>query len=156
MENLLSDDKVKLVRNELLSENSDLTLSQAECFDIYDIESNKIVGLISYRYLGYDKIDYFGNINYRIKEEYRGNGYAKRALSIMLNILKYNTKFDEDLYVASIPSNRNYLNVAKECGGQLIFSGEAPNSVIGKKFDTEMKYVEVYKFNIEKVNNKLK
>jgi len=114
-------------------------------------ETKEFVGLISYRYNDNpDYIDYGGNINYRIKENHRGNGYSKRAFLLMIDILKKNTKFDQPLYVASISSNKYYLNIAKECGGILIHKGLVPDSVISAKYDEEMKNVEVYKIEIEK------
>lgn len=150
-----TDDVVTLYRNTSISENEDLTISQAESFDIVSNATNETVGLIGYCYNNDPNyIDYGGNIKYRIKEEYRGNGYAKRALTLMIDVLKRNTKYDQPLYVASIPSNRNFLNVAKECGGVLIHSGKVPTSVISSFYDREMRNVEVYQINIEKIKDK--
>lgn len=153
----MTDGIITLVRNELISENNDLTLSKAECFDIVCNETGKVVGVISYRYHGIpDYIDYGGNINYRIKETERGNGFAKRALTLMIKILEKNTKFDEPLYVSSIKENSNYLKVALLCGGKLVHSGLVPNNVIGSFYDREMREVELYRFDIEKKNEKRK
>lgn len=149
----MSDGIVTLIRNSTLSENADLSISQAECFDI--MVGNKFVGVISYRYHGdLHYIDYGGNINYRIIEKERGHGYAKRALKIMLNILKYNTKFDEPLYVASTTYNDSYLDVAKTCGGKLIYEGLVPDNLISPKIDQEMKNIKLYEFVIEKERKK--
>ena len=145
----ITDGVVILKRNEELSENPDLTLSASEAFDI--VCDDKIVGVINYRYRNTDKIDYNGNINYRIKEEYRGNGYAKRALNLLIGVLEYNTKYDEPLYISSTHENKNYLKVASCCGGILVHSGKAPNSVTNMYHD-EMKNVDVYQINIEKRN----
>lgn len=151
----LGDDVITLVRNSVLSENEDLKLSQAECFDIVLNDTKEVVGIISYRYKGYNNcIDYGGNINYRIKPDKRGNGYSKRALTLMLDILKENTKFDESLYVASSLDNKNYLKVAYECGGKMIHREKVPDSVIDQYYDHDMKEVEVYRFDIEKLKFK--
>ena len=152
---VISDDIISLVRNKTISENVDLTVSQAECFNIVYNETTEVVGVISYRYNNIpDYIDYGGNINYRIKENKRGNGIAKRALTLMLEILKRNTKFNDPLYVASPSYNEYYLEVAKECGGILIHSGPVPTTVIDSFYDREMKNVDVYRFDIEKIKEK--
>lgn len=151
----LSNDVITLVRNSLLSENDDLKLSQAECFDIVLNNTKEVVGIISYRYKGYNNyIDYGGNINYHIKSDKRGNGYSKSALTLMLDILKENTKFDEPLYVASSLDNKNYLKVAYECGGKMIHRGKVPDTVIDQFYDHDMQEVEVYRFDIEKLKFK--
>lgn len=149
---VITDNVISLLRNKMISENEDLTISQAECFDIILNATKEVVGVISYRYNDdLDYVDYGGNINYRIKEEYRGNGYAKRAFQLMIEVLKKNTKFDQPLYVASTTYNDNYLKVAIECGGKLIHSGLVPNSVINSSYDKEMKNVNVYRIDIEKI-----
>lgn len=153
----MTDGGITLVRNELISENPDLTLSQAECFDIICNDDSRNVGVISYRYHNIPNyIDYGGNINYRIKENERGKGFSKRALTLMLKILEKNTKFDEPLYVSSIKSNSNYLKVAEDCGGKLVHSGIVPNNVISSFYDKEMREVELYRFDIEKTEEKRK
>lgn len=152
---VISDDVISLYRNKALSENSNLTISQAECFEILINSTNEIVGLITYRYNNNPEyIDYGGNINYRIKENYRGNGYAKRAFKLLIEILKNNTKFDQPLYVASTVYNEDYLKVVSECGGTLIHTGVVPDNVINSKYDREMKNVCVYRIDIEKNKNK--
>ena len=152
---LITDNVISLYRNKSLSENEDITVSQAECFEIIVNDSNKSVGIITYRYNDNpDYIDYSGNINYRIKEEYRGNGYAKRAFKLMIEILKNNTKYDQPLYVASTVYNEDYLKVASECGGILIHTGIVPKTVISSTYDKEMKNVSLYRIDIEKNKNK--
>ena len=148
---IIRDDLISLYRNITISENPDLTISQAECFYIILNDSNILVGVISYRYHNDPNyIDYAGNINYRIKEEYRGNGYAKRALLLMIEVLKKNTKFDQPLFIASTNYNEDYLKVAQECGGKLIHSGYVPKNVIDSYYDKEMRYVNLYRIDIEK------
>lgn len=152
---VITDGVVSLFRNKAISENEDLTISQAECFDIILNGTEENVGIISYRYNNNpDYIDYGGNVNYRIKEQYRGNGYAKRSLLLMIEILKKNTKFDQPLYVASTVYNEDYLKVVSDCGGVLIHSGVVPENVINSSYDREMKNVNVYRIDIEKENNK--
>lgn len=152
----LTDGVITLVRNETISENPDLTKSRGECFEIKVNSTGDFVGIIGYTYAGFEKISYDGNINYRIDKEHRGNGYAKRALTLLLNILKYNTEYDEKMYVSSVKENSNYLNVARECGGKLIHSGKVPEKLGSWIFDTEMKYVDVYEFEIEKIKENIK
>ena len=152
---VIKDDVISLYRNKALCENLDITLSQSECFDIVVNDTNQSVGIINYRYNNDPcYIDYGGNINYRIKEEYRGFGYAKRALDLMIEVLKNNTKYDQPLYVASPLYNEDYLRVALECGGTLIHSGPVPSSVINSFYDKEMKNVAVYRIDIQKNKNK--
>lgn len=148
----ITDGVVTLKRNEELSENPDITLSQSESFDIMCNED--VVGVINYRYRGMNTIDYSGNLGYRIDEKYRGNGYAKRAINLLIDILKHNTKYDEPLYVASTHDNKNFLKVALECGGKLIHSGKVPTNVVSSYYDREMKEVDVYQIDIEKENVK--
>lgn len=152
---IISDNVISLVRNKMISENEDLMISQAECFEIMNNETKEFVGVISYHYHNDPNyIDYGGNINYRIKEEHRGNGYSKRALILMLEILKRNTKYDQPLYVVSTSYNSNYLKIAIECGGKLIHSGPVPKHVINSFYDKEMKSVDVYRFDIDKIKDK--
>lgn len=147
----ITDGVVTLKRNDELSENPDITLSQSESFDI--ISNNEVVGVINYRYRGMDTIDYSGNLGYRIDQKYRGNGYAKRAVNLLIDILKHNTKYDEPLYVASTHDNKNFLKVALECGGKLVHTGKVPINVVSSYYDREMKEVDVYKIDIEKEKN---
>lgn len=147
----ITDGVVTLKRNDELSENPDITLSQSESFDI--ISNNEVVGVINYRYRGMDTIDYSGNLGYRIDQKYRGNGYAKRAVNLLIDILKYNTKYDEPLYVVSTHDNKNFLKVALECGGKLVHTGKVPINVVSSYYDREMKEVDVYKIDIEKEKN---
>ena len=72
----------------------------------------------------------------------------------MIEILKTNTKFDQPLYIASTSYNTNYLKVALECGGKLIHSGPVPENVINSFYDKEMKNVDVYRIDIEKIKNR--
>ena len=151
---VIQDDVISLYRNKFLCENEDITQSQSESFEIIVNETGENVGLIGYRYNSDPNyIDYGGNINYRINPECRRNGYAKRALTLMLEILKKNTKYDQPLFVASTITNTNYLKVAADCGGKLIHRGKVPNNVIDGFYDEDMKYVEVYQFDIEKVRD---
>lgn len=155
IEFVIQDEVISLYRNKFICENEDITISQSESFDIVLNETEEVVGIIGYRYNSDPNfIDYSGNINYRIKPEYRGNGYAKRSLTLMIEILKRNTKYDQPLFVASTLSNKNYLKVAAECGGKLIHKGPVPKNVVGSYYDTDMSVVEVYQFDIEKIRDR--
>lgn len=57
-------------------------------FEIKLLKTNEIVGRISYRKYETDVL-HTGNVGYEIKEQYQGRGIAKRALKLLLLVLKH-------------------------------------------------------------------
>ena len=57
-------------------------------FEIKLIKTNEIVGKIVYRKYETDVL-HTGNVGYEIKDEYQGQGIAKRALNLFLTVLKH-------------------------------------------------------------------
>lgn len=64
----------------------------------------------------YKNSELTGNLSYFIYEEYRNNGYAKKALYMLVKDIK---KLDnKDLYLSITPSNKASLKVAKYVGAK--------------------------------------
>lgn len=58
-------------------------------YDVYEIiEENDCVGHIVYRYGTDDQLKYSGHIGYTIDEEFRGHGYAYKALEELLGLIE--------------------------------------------------------------------
>lgn len=58
-------------------------------YDVYEIiEENDCVGHIVYRYGTDDQLKYSGHIGYTIDEEFRGRGYAYKALDELLGLIE--------------------------------------------------------------------
>ena len=57
-------------------------------FEIKLLKTNEIIGRISYRKYETDVL-HTGNVGYEIKEQYQGRGIAKRALKLLLLVLKH-------------------------------------------------------------------
>lgn len=80
-------------------------------FKIILNDSFEEIGHIIYTY---KTSELTGNLSYFIYEEYRNNGYAKKALYMLVkNIRKLDNK---DLYLSIVPSNIASIKVAKYAG----------------------------------------
>ena len=87
----ISNEEISLYSNRKNKENLFSLMSQT--FYIVKEDTNEIVGMISYNF---EK----ENISYNIKSKFRGNHYASKALSLMLELLNQNIHICEyKLYV---------------------------------------------------------
>lgn len=77
-----------------------------EFLDIIMNDTREIIGDISFDYMCGSGFTYGGNVSYFIKEEYRHNDYATKALTLLKELLKNNTySGDKDLYISTLPDN---------------------------------------------------
>ncbi len=82
-----------------------------DLFEIVFNDNGNVVGSIKFRY----EVDFItGNIEYNIFEEYRGYGYAKKALKLFAkNVYKLS---DEDIFISILPNNTASIRTAKGAG----------------------------------------
>ena len=94
-----------------------------ECFDIVLNNTNEIIGGISFDY--HIPNPDFGNVTYYIKEQFQNNGYATRALKLLVTLLKNNNfKGDKDLYFWIGYHNEYSQKVVLNNGGKVMSGGE--------------------------------
>lgn len=101
-----------------LAKNKEISLvmpdwhdGEEEFFEIILNESNEVVGRVIFRHYN-DEI--YGNVDYDIFKEYRGNGYAKKALILFKeNLYKIS---DDDIVITVKPNNGAYLKTAIGAG----------------------------------------
>lgn len=105
----------------------DINTSQHEFFDIILNETLEKVGVISFDYMCKSGFSYGGNVSYEIKEQFRNNHYATRALGLLKIFLQRNQYAgDKDLHVATISQNISSQKVVLNNDGELIYSGKVP------------------------------
>lgn len=94
-----------------------------ECFDIILNITGELIGGISFDY--YNTNSDFGNVTYYIKEQFQNNGYATRALKLLVTLLKNNNfKGDKDLYFWVGYHNDYSQKVVLNNGGKVMSGGE--------------------------------
>lgn len=94
-------------------------------------KTKEIIGTIEFNFKLDEKdyYDYRGNISYEIKEEYRRNGYATKALSLVRKYLLDN-KINRSLYVSTEYNNESSQRVAIKNQGLLCYQGSVPKSSV--------------------------
>ena len=85
-------------------------------YEIYLHNEKTQVGNIVYR--GYHTSHLFGDIEYDINKEFRGNNYAYRALCLLSDLLKENDV--EDFWISAYNDNISSLKTIKKYGGKVI------------------------------------
>jgi len=144
----------------ILGSDNEITLALIEThhddrlyFEIRLKENSKVVGHISYHFRD---VKIFGNVECFIKEEYRGNNYATKALSILVdNLYKID---DEDIYLAILPDNIPSIKSALACGAVFHHKARIPEYYAFSK-NGKYTFANVYIIKNEKAkseNNKIK
>ena len=68
----------------------------------------------------------FGNVSYQIDDQFRNNGYATKALKLLVKLLKQNNfKGDKDLYFWVSYYNEPSKKVILNNGGEVLSGGDA-------------------------------
>ena len=115
----ISKEEISLYSNRKNKE--DLFSLMSQTFYIVKEGTNEIVGMISYNF---EK----ENISYNIKSKFRGNHYASKALSLMLELLNQNIHICEyKLYVKVLKENIPSINTALRCNLPLVKSNDSVN-----------------------------
>ena len=127
---------------------TDINDKKYEFFEILLNDTNEVIGTISYDYQTSSGFSYGGNISYNVKEQFRGNHYATKALSLLKKLLKDN-KFDgdKDLYIATLPDNYQSQKVAISNNAELVYQGNVPENDSVNYIDG-VKKVNVYKIKL--------
>lgn len=114
-------------------------------FEIKLLKANEIVGRISYRKYETDVL-HTGNVGYEIKEQYQGRGIAKRALKLLLLVLKhYKIK---KVYLAINDDNIASKSVALANGAYFYKSVSIPEYHLLYQRD-HIKEIEQYVIDLE-------
>lgn len=142
---VISDNDITLswkYRN--IGEIENINETKMEFLDIIMNDTKEIIGDIYFDYICGSGFTYSGNVGYFIKEEYRHNHYATKALNLLKELLKNNTySGDKDLYIATLPDNEFSQKVAINNGGELAYSGTVPSDE-GIRLIDGVKEVKVY------------
>ena len=125
---------------------TDINKRKYEFFDIILNDTKQVIGQISFDYQTAEGFTYEGNVSYNIKDEFRGNHYATRALALLKKLLKQNLfDGDKDLYVSTKPDNYKSQKVTINNNGELVYKGSVPE-------DDSLSYIDgVKKVNIYKI-----
>lgn len=113
-------------------------------FDIILNDELKQLGHITYMF---DNDDVVGNLSYFIFDEYRENGYAKKALKLLIdNIYKLDCN---DLYLSILPNNIASIKLAESQGALFIKKVKIPENYIFSD-DGKYTFANMYKIRIER------
>lgn len=145
---VISDDSISL---SWIYTNKDNNINEQSyvLFDIVLNNTKEVVGNISFDYDN-SGFSYYGNVSYEIKEEYRNNHYASRALSLLrVLLIEHQYKGDKNLYISTVPENIKSQKVIRNNGGNLIYEGEVPEEESAYYIDG-VRNVKVYCIDINK------
>lgn len=124
---IISDGVITLSWRHRKCDNIDF--SDEAYLDIIVNETKEKVGFIFFNYKTSSGFTYEGNVGYHINKDFRNNHYASRALGLLKKVLKGNkSTFAKDIYVSIIPSNEVSKKIVLNNGGQMVYSGEVPES----------------------------
>jgi len=102
------------------------------------------VGFCDFRIGNTQKLFFGGNIGYTIYEKYRGNGYAAKAVTLLLTLAKKHSM--SYLYITCNPDNIPSIRTCEKAGGKLIGIIELPTD--NDMFAQGDKQACIYKFDL--------
>lgn len=116
-------------------------------FDIYLHDTDTYVGNIWFDE-GFDPefTKYFGNIGYEIKEKYRGNNYAFKAVSLIKSIM-----LEDDVKVMLFSINKDNMasrHIAQKLGAKILCHRLPPKN--HKLYNLGNEEIIIYKYDLEK------
>lgn len=86
--------------------------------------SNTIIGECEARIGTSDNLFFNGHIGYAINPEYRGHGYAGKAVKLLLSVCKDNGL--EKIYITNTPENKNSRRVCEKLDAKHLGVYELP------------------------------
>ena len=117
-----------------------------EYFDIYLHNTNDYVGYVWFDGSDdYELMKYYGNVGYEIKESYRGNNYALKALRILKEIMI--RKKIRAMVFSIEPNNKYSINVAEKLGAEKVGSRKVPPKLGLYTFNGED--VDIYVYELQ-------
>lgn len=98
-----------------------------QTFSIVLKKTKENIGIISFNYYNCEKDKYnVGNVTYAIGKQFQNQGYATRALNLLVTLLKNNSfKGDKDLYFWVSYYNECSKKVILNNGGEIISGGDS-------------------------------
>lgn len=118
---------------------------ETACFDIILNETEEVIGDIDYGFFG--KFRSVGNVSYLIREDFRRNHYATRAVSLLKSLLVDNDfEGDKSMYISTLTDNIYSQKVALNNSGVLIYEGPGDSFVDNKD-------VKIYKIDVSNKKN---
>lgn len=144
---LAKDDEISLVMPEWHE-------GEEENFEIILNDTMESIGYIKY----YHWIDpATGNVSYKIYEEYRGKGYAKKALRLLArNVSELD---DLDLFISILPDNTASIKTAVGAGALFYQMVEIPENYVfseGGKYKYANMYIIENDRGVKNERNKVK
>lgn len=140
----LYDDTIKLIVSKLDEEDKKLKWSANYQFKIVLKDSLIEVGNCDLRIQHYDSLYYGGNIGYDVNEEYRGFGYATRAVKLLMKLAKlHDMKY---VIITCDPSNLASKKVIEKAGLPFIERTNIPRD--HQMYSEGLREVLVYRINI--------
>lgn len=119
----LRDEKIVLYKVRTANENKERGWVPAYYFDIYLTDGTKI-GYCDLRVGHNEETHIGGNIGYGIEKDYRGNGYAARAVELLKVLAKKHNM--EYLIIACKPDNIASYKTIEKSGGKFLELKEIP------------------------------
>lgn len=92
-------------------------------------------------------INYYGNIEYKIEREYRGKGYAKRALLLLKEVLKDKK---EKMLISVFDDNIPSIKTAIKFGAKVIRKGKMPDKYILDKNSGYSNKYTIFEYDIRR------
>lgn len=109
--------------------------------------TDQIIGEIIYDNV-YRNVEYYGNIGYSIDSEYQGHGYARKALTLLVGLLKEtnkNHKLITTVFVDNVPSFKTMINF----GAHLVCYRTMEEKYIIEKNNGYSNKYAVFEYNIK-------
>lgn len=120
-------------------------VNECEYIDIYLHDTDINVGIIWYDSSDdFEFIQYFGNVGYEIKKEYRGNNYALKALKLLKQIL-IDKKMENMLFSIELDNVASIKTVEKFGASKLGIKKVLPNP---KLYALSDKPMVMYNYNL--------
>ena len=127
----INGERIDLIFEEFVPANPNKKFVDCVTYNVVLHSTNKKIGHCSAK-LGFnDTIFYIGNIGYNIDENFRGNGYAGEAVTLLLEVFKKNGF--KKIYITNIPENNASRRVCEKLGAKFLGSFEIPVDNIRRK-----------------------
>jgi|LGOV01.1.fsa_nt_gb tagatose 1,6-diphosphate aldolase len=115
---ILSDNEIDLIINAKKPANDDLGFVPAYHYHIKKHGMNDVIGQIDIRIGHNSNTFYGGNIGYGVDEDFRGNGYASKAVRLLMEVAKKHNM--NKVIITCNPDNIASRKTAERAGAALL------------------------------------